>query len=223
MRFTHFFRGDVAYREVIPLRAAVESLDQYQNILTRGVYLCHDLFVKVLAVHRINAAIMICQFEDIQALDDEVTLIGSASALFLYCCLTKRLGNIGEPQVLTRINIYEIVNILQETTFVVHIQSVDAGPHGVCEITMYFFSLEHRSLFDFALHQSLPLAVPEGVTRRLLFSVCIIAVITFMIFLTSLLPRRPPTYSMKHGGETTRVSDDKLFHIIYPFYNEQMV
>ena len=216
--------GDVAYREVIPLRAAVESLDTYQNTSNRGVYPRRDLFIKIVGAALNDAAIMICQFEDPNAAsDDEVAPIASASTLSLPQLLI-RAREVGDPQVLTRFSCSEIVNMFKENSFTVRVQCVMQGPRGVREISLFFFNPDHRRLFEFALQQSVPAQTPGGQRTRSSTLPGVFARADFVRNIVS-IPFAGPGVDIydEAWGEIDWESDDRLFRVVHPFYNEQMI
>jgi len=62
----NYLRGDVAFRELIPLRGAVESIDTYSDMAARRVEVFPDMFVKLSAGATAGCAIAICYLRNIQ-------------------------------------------------------------------------------------------------------------------------------------------------------------
>jgi hypothetical protein len=58
-------RGELVYREIIPLRAAVEDLDTYQNSLHRATRQYADIFVKIMRGSHQKGAVMICYLNNL--------------------------------------------------------------------------------------------------------------------------------------------------------------
>jgi hypothetical protein len=71
----------MAYREVIPLRAVVESLDLFEDRLERNVC-CHlDVFAKIVRGPVFGGSVMFCYLEDLTPPYLRSSHLGSSTAL----------------------------------------------------------------------------------------------------------------------------------------------
>jgi hypothetical protein len=63
--FTYVYRGAMVYREIIPLRAVVESLDMFEDRLERRVCSHLDMFAKFVPGAGIGGSVIFCYLEDL--------------------------------------------------------------------------------------------------------------------------------------------------------------
>jgi hypothetical protein len=76
----------MAYREIIPLRAAVSDLDTYQGSSHRSSQQYLDIFVRVMRCSDQTGAVMICYLNDLAA---NMTITSPASRFSLPHMLTR--------------------------------------------------------------------------------------------------------------------------------------
>lgn len=76
-------RDDLAYREIIPSRAAASDLDTYQGTLRRETRQYLDIFVRVMRGSDQTGAVMICYLNDLAA---NLSITSPASVFFLLHC-----------------------------------------------------------------------------------------------------------------------------------------
>lgn len=208
----------MAYREIIPLRAVVESLDLFEDRLERRVCSHLDMFAKIARGAESGGSVILCYLEDLTPPMLRPAALGSFPLK-----VAEQSGVIGDIQVLTRLSVCEIRAISGLNPYTLTLHCVMLGPRGVRDITLYFFSQEHRSLFEFALQQlHLPeyptLFTPEAnidiLRARVLYARDHHSV-PFGDFIHDLL---------SEGWNSVDWGlDDNLIRAIHPFFNVQVV